>query len=136
MLGKLIEQGFGDEEDYNCAEKIVYGANQAYNLELDPSQLKLSAGFGGGMGIETTCGALAGGVMILSHFFVKERAHESNLIKTVSQEFFADYLREMGAIDCARLKEKYRTPETKCRNVIVAAAKALDRIIARHRKQA
>jgi hypothetical protein len=27
MLKDLIEQGFGEKEDLNCAEKILWGAN-------------------------------------------------------------------------------------------------------------
>lgn len=50
MLSDLIKNGFGEEEDLNCAEKILYAANREYNLGLDKSALKLAAGFGGGMG--------------------------------------------------------------------------------------
>lgn len=132
MLKKRIAEGFGNQEDFNCAEKIVYGANEAYHLHLDKSALKLAAGFGGGMGVESTCGALTGSVMILSHIFVKDHAHESSLIKELTREFFAAYQSEMGSIDCASLKEKYRTPQTQCTDVIAAAAKALDDVIARH----
>ena len=57
MLYDLIMNDFGKEEDYNCAEKILYGANKVYNLGLSKEALKLSAAFGGGMGIESTCGA-------------------------------------------------------------------------------
>ena len=71
MLAELIESGFGNSEDFNCAEKILYGANQAYQLGLNKDALKLSAGFGGGMGIGDTCGALTASVMVLSLLFVK-----------------------------------------------------------------
>lgn len=135
MLTELIGQNFGAAEDYNCAEKILYAANQAYDLKLDPVSLKLAAGFGGGMGIGATCGALSAGVMILSHLFVETHAHEGKLIKELSQEFFSGYRREMGDINCAQLKAKHRTPETQCQSVIVAAAKALDQIIAKHKDQ-
>lgn len=135
MLSKLIEEGFGQNEDYNCAEKILYAANQAYNLNLEPIALKLAAGFGGGMGIGATCGALSAGIMVLSHLFVKEKAHESKLIKQLSQELFSSYRREMGDINCAQLKAKYRTPTTQCQNVIAAAAKALSQIIDKHKNE-
>ena len=81
MLLELLEKGFGNDIDLNCAEKMLYGANWAYDLKLTPEALKLAAGFGGGMGVESICGAITGGIMVLSHLYVKQRSHESNRIK-------------------------------------------------------
>ena len=52
MLLKLLQDGFGSAMDLNCAEKILYGANWAYNMKLPCEALKLAAGFGGG---KTNC---------------------------------------------------------------------------------
>ena len=56
MLLKLLQDGFGSAMDLNCAEKILYGANWAYNMKLPCEALKLAAGFGGGMGEEYLSG--------------------------------------------------------------------------------
>ena len=32
MLAKLLEDGYGINEDFSCAEKILYGSNKAYGL--------------------------------------------------------------------------------------------------------
>jgi C_GCAxxG_C_C family probable redox protein len=133
MLYDLLKTGFGNKEDYNCAEKVLYGANRAYNLGLDARALKLSSGFGGGMGIEDACGALTASVMILGSLFVKDHAHESSRIKDLSSEFLKRYNDVMGSIDCAPLKKKYRTDEIKCRDVILKAAYILDEIVIRER---
>ena len=129
MLQQMIENGFGEAEDFNCAEKILYGANLAYKLGLDPQALRLSAGFGGGMGIGSACGALTASIMVLSVMFVKKRAHESDTIKKLSQKFLGAYNRRMGNLNCGPLKAKHRTPETKCNHVIAVAAEILDQII-------
>ena len=89
MLKELLEQGFGKDLDLNCAEKIVYGANLAYDLNLSPEAMKLSAGFGGGMGVESECGTISGAVMVLSHLYVKHNAHESVRIKELTSEFLS-----------------------------------------------
>ena len=133
MLEKLLSEDFGTTEDYNCAEKIVYGANKVYNLGLDKNALKLSAGFGGGMGIESVCGALTGSIIVLSSLYVKDIAHESDKIKQLTQQILASYQKEMGSINCDALKDRYRTPELKCQKVILAAAKILDNIIAQEK---
>ena len=135
MLYELIKQGFGEDEDFNCAEKIFYGANKVYSLGLDKSTLKLSAGFGGGMGIESVCGALTASIMVLSYMFVNEKAHESTKIKDLSKELLDRYEQEMGNIECKPLKDAHRTEEIKCKNVILAAAKILDEIIIREKIQ-
>ncbi|HHZ01688.1 MAG TPA: hypothetical protein GX396_01935 [Tissierellia bacterium] len=134
MLAELIKNGFGEKEDLNCSEKILQGANIAYNLNLDKEALKLASGFGGGMAIEDKCGALTGAIMVLGKLFVMERAHESMRIKELTRELFDEYNREMGYIDCEPLKEKYRTEEIKCRNVILKAAEILDKIVMRELK--
>ena len=131
MLAELIKNGYGEKEDLNCAEKILWGANYAYNLGLDSESLKLASGFGGGMAIEDKCGALTGAIMVLGKLFVVERAHESDKIKELTRELFDDYKKEMESIDCQPLKDMYRTEELKCSLVILKAAEILDRIISR-----
>ncbi len=129
MLKDLIREGFG--EKLNCAEKILYGANEAYGLGLSKEALKMSAGFGGGMGIEKACGALTAGIMVLSRLTVVDRAHESTKIKELTRELFGVYAEEMGDIDCDYLKEHHRTEAEKCFHVILKAAEVLDGIVAR-----
>ncbi|MFP4384781.1 MAG: C-GCAxxG-C-C family (seleno)protein [Spirochaetia bacterium] len=129
MLLSLLEKGFARGKDLNCAETILYGANEAYKLGLDKDSLKLSSGFGGGMGIEDTCGAVAGSVMVLGRIFVKDRAHESGKLKQITAEFLNAYRQEMGSINCAPLKEKYRDDLRGCEDVIFKAAEILDQVI-------
>lgn len=124
-------EGYGEKEDLNCAEKILYGANQAYHLNLDQEVLKISAGFGGGMAIESICGTLTASIMVLGLLFVKKNAHESSKIKDLTQELLNTYKQEMGSLDCGPLKANYRTEELKCKNVILKAAQILDTIIKR-----
>ena len=129
-LADLISQGFGLAEDYNCAEKIIYGANQVYDLGLDPAACKLAAGFGAGCGIGHLCGTLAAGCMVLSHRYVRQRAHESNLIPQKTDAFLHGFEQQMGSLMCENLKRQYRTEEKKCYDVIYAAALALDQVLA------
>ncbi len=131
MLTELLESGYAKDKDLNCAEQILQGANEAYGLGLDEDHLKVAAGFGGGMAIESVCGALTAAIMVLGRLYVQERAHESSRIKDLTQELFELYSKEMGSIHCAPLKENYRTPEGKCQTVILKAAEILDGIVKR-----
>ena len=94
MLLKLLQDGFGSAMDLNCAEKILYGANWAYNMKLPGEALKLAAGFGGGMGVESSCGVITGGVMVLSSLYVSRNGHESGRIKALEKEFIETFTKE------------------------------------------
>lgn len=131
MLKELIQEGYGVKEDLNCAETILYAANQVYHLDLSSDSLKLAAAFGGGMGIESVCGVLAGSLMVLGRLFIKETAHQHPEIKELSKELFDTFQKEMGDILCKPLKDNYRTEEKKCREVILKGAEVLDKIITR-----
>ncbi|MGI5891166.1 MAG: C-GCAxxG-C-C family (seleno)protein [Bacillota bacterium] len=133
MLEELISSGFGEDEDYNCAEKIFYGANIAYGLQMDNRYGHLLASYGGGMGVEHLCGAVAAGVAILGYMFIENIAHEGETIKRLTGEFIERYREEMGDILCKPLKDSYRTDETQCFDVIVKAAEILDDIVLRER---
>jgi C_GCAxxG_C_C family probable redox protein len=131
MLKELIQEGYGVKEDLNCAETILYAANQVYHLDLNSDSLKLAAAFGGGMGIESVCGVLAGSLMVLGRLFIKETAHQHPEIKELSKELFDTFQKEMGDILCKPLKDNYRTEEKKCREVVLKGAEVLDKIIIR-----
>lgn len=131
MLYDYFVNGFLYSEDWNCAEHVLVGANRAYSLGLPPEALKLAAGFGGGLASGDVCGALAGAVMVLGVLFVKQRAHESEKIKILTNELLDRYRAKMEDIDCTPLKEKYRTEELRCRDIILYAVEILDDIVAR-----
>lgn len=129
MLEQLIMSGFGRTENYNCAEKILYGANKAYHLGMSEEILKISSGFGGGMMIEKTCGAVTASVMVLGLKFTSTVAHESELLKPIIQNFIKAYEEEMKSIECGPLKADFRTEAEGCHMVILKAAHILDHII-------
>lgn len=131
MIKDLLLSGYGQDMDLSCSEKIVYAANQSYSLGLDKKALKMAAGFGGGMAIEGTCGAITGSIMVLGIMFVDKSAHESTRIKELTKELIEKFQIAMGYIDCGPLKEHYRTEEFKCRDIILKAAEILDGIITR-----
>ncbi|HHV83890.1 MAG TPA: hypothetical protein GXX43_09585 [Tepidanaerobacter syntrophicus] len=131
MLTEKIEKYYSKEFDLNCAEAMVYSANEEYGLNLDKKALKMASGFGGGMGIESVCGALTGGIMVLGVLFTKEKAHESERVKTLEKEFLSRYKDKMGDILCKPLKEKHHNDEVRCLNVIKEAGVILDDIVRR-----
>ena len=131
QLSKLVNDGYMEKKDLNCAETILYGANEVYRLGLDIEALKLAAGFGAGMGIEATCGALTGAVMVLGRIFAKNKGHDTPRLNELCAEFLEEYRSQMGDIDCTPLKERYRSEERKCRTVVLKSAEILESMIER-----
>ncbi|MBU5425214.1 C-GCAxxG-C-C family protein [Tissierella pigra] len=129
MLKDLIQSGFGEEENFNCAEKILSGANIAYNLNLSSESLKLSSGFGGGMAIESVCGALTAGIMVLSHKYVEGIGQESDKIQEINQRFFREFIDEMDNINCSHLRAVHSKEDIGCFDIILKAAEILDKLM-------
>ncbi len=129
MLEKMIQEGFGEKEDYNCAEKILYGANKAYGLEIEDKSLKLSAVFGGGMGTGRTCGAVASALMVIGYMNTETVAHQSPEVRAMAIEFQEKFIESMGSVDCSDLKDRYFKDEIGCKRVIEEAARLLDTVV-------
>jgi len=133
MLLDNVKKYYDKEYDFNCAETILYAANEEYGLNLDKNTLKTMAAFGGGMAIESICGAVTGSLAVLGIMFTKERAHESEKVKQLSQEFFQRFEDKLTTSNCKELKEKYRNDEIRCSSILYAAAEVLERIVLRER---
>ena len=132
MLLELLQKGYGKAMGLNCAEKMLYGANWAYNLQLPPQALKIASGFGGGMGAGATCGVVTGACMVLSTLYVKRNGkEEGSKIRALCKEFIDTFAAETGSYDCSGVKPKYFEPETQCDKVIYIGAAILDKIVAR-----
>ena len=134
MLKEKATSYYTPVYDYNCAEAMIHAANDMYKLNLPKEALKTMAGFGGGMVIESTCGALAGGVAVLGIMFVNQKAHESDKMKNLVTELMRRFEKRMGTIECRELKDLYREePPVKCRCIVAEAADILEQIIEENR---
>jgi len=134
-LISFVENDRHKELDLSCSETMLYGTNEAYGLELPQQSLKLSAGFAGGMGMESTCGVITGAVMSLSALFVKNVAHESDYSKSLILDFTERFVSEFGSLECRLIKEKHRHPDEACKKVILGGARILAEIIDREMKR-
>lgn len=134
MLVEKVRKYYGNEFGLNCAETILYGANEEYALNLTKETFKTMAAFGGGMAIEGTCGVATGAICVLGIIFTKERAHESDYVKTLTKEFMDNFKEQCTTLICKELKGKYRNDEIGCLYIIEKGAEILDNIIKREIK--
>lgn len=128
MLREMVSKYYNGSYDLNCAETILYAANEEYELGLSHETLKAMAGFGGGMAVEGVCGAAAGAVAVIGIMFTNQRAHESDRIKKLVGEFMKAFNEKLGTYNCKQLKERYRTEDERCSKMILTAADVLEEI--------
>jgi len=131
MLMDKINKYYTKEYDLSCSEVMIYAASDEYNMNLKSETFKTMSSFGGGMGIESVCGAVTGSLAVIGILFTKERAHEGDRVKKLCQEFFQKFEARLGTDNCAVLKAKYRKQDIGCRVMIEAAAEILDEIVIR-----
>lgn len=134
MLVEAVRKYYGSQYDLNCAETILYGANEEYGLNLLKETFKTMAAFGGGMAIEDTCGVATGAICVLGLMFTKERAHESEYVKGLTKEFMDEFKRQCTTLNCAELKSLYRNDEIRCIKIVELGAEILDSIVRREMK--
>ena len=94
------------KEGYNCAQSMIY--SYADDLRIDKSiALKLSCGFGGGLGRkENVCGAITGGILIIGLIFGRgeneDKLKQEETYKYV-REFINRFENRYGTIECRSL---------------------------------
>lgn len=93
-------------EGKNCAQSVVlsFAEDYGYSKEL---ALKISAGFGGGMGrSQGTCGAVSGAIMVLG-IMEGEKASDNNELKSGSyksvKELSERFIAEFKTSNCREL---------------------------------
>lgn len=133
LVDKCIKY-YDKKYDLNCAECMLYAANDEYGLGLTKKHFKAAGGFGGGMAVENVCGALTGAVMVLGCLFVNERAHESDKIKLLTKEMVERFSEKLKTVNCSQLKSLYRDDQKRCIDIITTSAQILDDIITRETK--
>jgi C_GCAxxG_C_C family probable redox protein len=134
MLIDKIRKYYDKAYDLNCAETMIYAANEEYDMNLSKETFKTMAAFGGGMAIESVCGAITGSLAVLSLLFIKDRGHESPKVKELTKEFFFEYHNMLGTDNCSDLKAKYKNDDIRCWKMVEAAAEVLDKIVLREKE--
>ncbi|SHJ30918.1 C_GCAxxG_C_C family probable redox protein [Clostridium amylolyticum] len=135
MLKEYALKYYDKNYDLNCAETIMYAANEAYNLNLPKEVFKTMSAFGGGLAVEEVCGAITGAAAVLGIMFTEERAHESAKIKELTKELMERFKKELNMNNCAELKAQYKKDdEVRCGKMIETSADILEDIINRERK--
>lgn len=122
------------EKNMNCAESLLCGANDEYNLGLVAEDVKLIAGFGGGIGCGNTCGALAGSVATIGKLLIGSDAHNSPSVRDTCAKLVSEFETKLGSTMCDDLGKKYKRDDgTRCLLTVELASDILDEIVGEFR---
>lgn len=135
MLKEIALKYYQKDYDYNCAETILYAADEAYNMNLSKETFKVMAPFGGGLGVEDICGALSGAAAVIGLLFTNERGHESPKVRELTVKLVESFRSKLGTYNCRTLKEEYKTEAERCSTMIAVAAETLEEIIDKERSR-
>jgi C_GCAxxG_C_C family probable redox protein len=91
------------DQGFNCAQAVFSAYSEALGLS-EESALKVTGGFGGGMGyIGETCGAVTGAVMAIGLKFGKYRPDDAaakDKTYALVQRFNAEFKKRYGSVRC------------------------------------
>lgn len=132
------------KEGFSCAPAVLATYCEQFGLQRDKA-LKIATGFGGGMHLGQTCGAVTGAIMVIGLKYGKTKADDNKAKEKtfeVSKRFADKFRARYGSIECkALLGCDITTPEglkeardkklftTICAEYVATAAEILDEIL-------
>jgi len=92
------------DNGYNCAQSVLTPFASQMNIDVE-TVLKLSSGFGAGMGrLQKTCGAITGAYMVIGLKYGKQESDESKeKVNNLIQEFTRKFRQEHKFTNCREL---------------------------------
>jgi C_GCAxxG_C_C family probable redox protein len=114
VLNKAFESGKRHEmKSSGCSQCAIAGILEALGIETD-DVFKAATGFADGVGLtgDGHCGALSGGVMVISYLFGREVKDSGDMMKQVpalilSKKLHDQFIEKYGTCRCADIQTKF-----------------------------
>ena len=114
VLNKAFESGKRHEmESSGCPQCAIAGIFEALGIEND-DVFKAATGLADGVGLtgDGHCGALSGGVMVISYLFGREGKDSGDMMKQVpalimSKKLHDQFIEKYGTCRCADIQTKF-----------------------------
>ena len=134
------------KEGFSCSQAVFVAFCERFGVDKEQAY-KISSGFGGGMHLDQTCGAVTGAIMVIGLKYGRTRADDIDAkIKTIqmTDEFAKKFRQRHGSIGCTKLlgcnlgtpqgreeaKKKGAANKILCSKYVQSAAEILDEILA------
>lgn len=138
---KKSEKALENFKTLNCAQSVLLSFAGDVNLE-EKTALRIAMGFGGGMGMGETCGAVSGAYMVLglkAQTSGKSYQEMKQETKAAAQKFRMLFQEQHGALTCKKLlgtdistpegaeyAQKNQLFDTVCPKFVASAARILE----------
>ena len=94
------------DSGFNCAQAVLLVFSEKFNIDKDFA-VKIATGFGGGMArMQETCGAVAGGIMIIGLAYTnitEDNATNKERVYYITGQFIKRFKEKYGTIKCSEL---------------------------------
>lgn len=133
---------------HSCAQAVFSTFAEQLGMEYQTA-VRLSAGFGGGMGLGSVCGAVTGGIMAIGLKYgggdAKEKGRTAKSVREFADRFKAKHqfltCRELLGCDVSTPEGRQQAKEKKlhstvCNAIVTDAAKILKELLAQDRQEA
>ena len=128
------------EQNNNCAESVLKGANDYYHLGMGEDTFHALGGFGAGCCCGRMCGACAASVAVISRKYIATCAHEEPKACRRVAEVVKAFIEVLGSDNCKELKAMYWNREMRCQKTVEMASNLLqekmDKFLAEDEAQA
>jgi C_GCAxxG_C_C family probable redox protein len=114
----------------NCAEVLLRGANDKYEINLPEESFRMLQGFGAGFYSERTCGAFSGSLAALSAMYTDERPSDQAKMTRAAKLLVEEFEKEFGSLDCDYIKKHHRDEVAGCNPVKLRSGQVFDRVVA------
>ncbi len=118
---------------YSCAQAMLHGSNDYYNIGLQPKTLKLIVPFGAGMCTGNTCGMLTGGIAVIGALFAEEMPTQNLNMKEITRYWTEQFESEFKNLNCSLIKEINLKPDERCGSLILKAADILEEVVEKYK---
>jgi C_GCAxxG_C_C family probable redox protein len=112
MKKEIIAEQF--MKGFDCSQVVLRHYAEAFGITQEQAN-KIGAGFGGGMGIGETCGALTGAMIVLGmEYGHYEETHmeQKNIMNVKREEFLNEFQKRYSGYSCKELlKHDISKPE-------------------------
>lgn len=120
------------KEGFNCAEAMLRGANEYFELGLTGDTLKMASGFGKGMFALSTCGVISGSIMVMGYRYGRDDSSQKAKVNIMAKEFTEQFRdKTNSSLECKELL-KLREPKEGCIFVLESGCQILEDIMKKY----
>lgn len=116
------------KEGCNCSQAILKAFSEKVGID-EKTAMKIGAGFGGGMNVAGTCGAVTGAVMAIGMKYGNEETGDLNAKKNSSiatRNLIKEFTQKNMTTECRELKGTHKKD---CNVLVQDAAEILNKIL-------